>query len=81
MTDRVMDPPARRRTNDSTGRESSLSEWTRTLEVDCAPIVDRFVDEVDVHDVKNAVTRYWPPISTRVCAEASTASNSSSKTR
>jgi len=43
----------------ASGRESSFTDWTRTLEVDCKPLWDRWVDEIDMNDVKAVVARFW----------------------
>ena len=53
---------ARRKTQwrtSATGRKSSLADWTRTLQGDCASFAKRYVDEIDVNDVKATVARFW----------------------
>jgi integrase len=46
------------RVNES-GRETSLTEWTKSLVVDAKPLGPRFVDEIEVADVKRVVTPAW----------------------
>jgi integrase len=41
------------------GRTSSLTEWTKHLMIDCKPIASKFVDEIDVNDVKRIVSPHW----------------------
>jgi integrase len=41
------------------GRKSSLEEWTKNLTVDCQPIGAKFVDELDVNDIKRVVSPFW----------------------
>jgi integrase len=41
------------------GRNSSLADWTKSLVVDCKPLAGRFVDEVDVDDVRRCVQPHW----------------------
>ena len=43
----------------ASGRESSFTDWTRTLEVDCKALWDRHVDEIDQNDVKAVVAPFY----------------------
>jgi integrase len=41
------------------GRESTLAQWTKDMTVVCAPIADRFVDEITVADIKALVSPFF----------------------
>lgn len=41
------------------GRSSTAVQWEKDMTVDCAPIADRFVDEIDSADVLAIVAPYW----------------------
>ena len=41
------------------GKTMSLDIWTRTMEVDCAPIANRAIDEIKIDDIKRIVSPYW----------------------
>jgi integrase len=41
------------------GRTSSLDEWTQSLIADCQTIAGKFVDELDLNDIKRVVSPYW----------------------
>jgi integrase len=47
------------RANANDGRTSSLDEWTKHLTVDCKPIANRFVGEIETADIKPIVRPYW----------------------
>jgi hypothetical protein len=41
------------------GRNASLTDWTMSLTVACAPIAKKYVDEVTVEDIKRVVSPFW----------------------
>jgi integrase len=41
------------------GRTSSLDDWTKSLTVDCKPISDRFVGDIETGDIERIVRPYW----------------------
>jgi integrase len=41
------------------GRTSTLDTWTRNMEVDCAAIADKPIDEIELADIKRIVSPYW----------------------
>jgi integrase len=41
------------------GRTSTLDTWTRNMDVDCAPIAAKAIDEITVDDIKRVVSPYW----------------------
>jgi integrase len=41
------------------GRNASLTDWTVSLTTACKPIGAKFVDEIDVNDVKRVVAPFW----------------------
>jgi integrase len=41
------------------GRTSTLDDWTRNMERDCAPIASKAIDEISVDDIKRVVSPYW----------------------
>jgi integrase len=41
------------------GRSSTAVQWAKDMVVDCAPIADRFVDEIVIEDIKAIVAPYW----------------------
>ena len=41
------------------GRTSTLDTWTRNMEIDCAPIAAKTVDELGIDDIKRIVAPYW----------------------
>jgi integrase len=41
------------------GRESSMSDWVRSLAIDCKPIRGKAVDEIGVDEVKQCVQPFW----------------------
>jgi integrase len=41
------------------GRSSTATQWEKDMAVDCAPIADRFVDEIAIEDIKAIVAPYW----------------------
>jgi integrase len=41
------------------GRSSTAAQWAKDMTVDCAPIADRFVDEIQIEDIKAIVAPYW----------------------
>jgi integrase len=47
------------RVNGSDGRQSSFDDWTKSLTVDCKPISDRYVGEIDTDEIEPIVKRYW----------------------
>ncbi len=40
-------------------RTSSLNDWTKSLLVDCKPISDRFVGDIETGDIERIVRPYW----------------------
>jgi integrase len=47
------------RTSVNEGRTSSLNDWTKSLTVDCKPISDRFVGDIETDDIERIVRPYW----------------------
>jgi integrase len=41
------------------GRTSTLDTWTKNMEVDCAPIAAKAIDEITVDDIKRVVSPHW----------------------
>jgi integrase len=41
------------------GMAHSLDAWTRNMEVDCAPIANKAIDEISVDDIKCVVSPHW----------------------
>lgn len=41
------------------GRTTTLDQWTRNIERDCAPIAGKPIDEISVDDIKRVVSPYW----------------------
>ena len=41
------------------GKDTSLALWTKTMEVDCAPIASKAIDEIGLDDIKRIVSPYW----------------------
>lgn len=41
------------------GKAHSLDAWTKSMEVDCAPIAYEAIDEIVVDDIKRIVSPYW----------------------
>jgi integrase len=39
--------------------DSALAEWTRHLVEECKPIAGKFVDEINVDDIKRVVSPFW----------------------
>ena len=41
------------------GVAHSLDAWTKNMEVDCAPIANKAIDEIGVDDIKRIVSPHW----------------------
>lgn len=41
------------------GKAHSLDAWTKNMEVDCAPIAAKAIDEITVDDIKRVVSPHW----------------------
>jgi hypothetical protein len=39
--------------------DAKIPQWTKSLTVDCEPLAKRFVDEIDVNDVKRVIAPFW----------------------
>jgi integrase len=47
------------RTSVNDGRTSSLDDWTKSLTVDCKPIKDRYVEDINTDDIEAIIKPYW----------------------
>ena len=41
------------------GMAHSLDAWTKNMEIDCAPIAHKAIDEISVDDIKRVVSPHW----------------------